>query len=95
MTVGFVAFHYPQPEAFEEFTARVRQVAEILAHQPGCRSARAWATTDGDAVVSTVEFDSQDVFDAAFAATREQLTPLAVFDERERKPRQVFNLQSR
>jgi len=95
MTVGFVAFHYPQPQHFEEFIGRVRQVAGILREQPGCLSARPWVTADDDAVVSSVEFESPDAFAAAFAATREQIASLTVFDERERKPRQVFNLESR
>ena len=95
MTIGFVAFHYPQPEYFEEFTERVSQVAEILRRRPGCRSARAGVSTDGDAVVSTVEFDTRDALDSAFAASGAQLAALTVFDERERKPRQVINLQSR
>ncbi|AZQ75058.1 MULTISPECIES: antibiotic biosynthesis monooxygenase family protein [Streptomyces] len=95
MTVGFVAFHYPAPEYVEEFSDRVRQVADILRSQPGCLSARPWVTPGNDAVVSTVEFESQDALDAAFTATREQLAPITVFDERERKPRQVHYLESR
>jgi quinol monooxygenase YgiN len=97
MTIGFVGFHYPHPEHFEEFVGRVCQVAEILRSQPGCLSAHPWVTADSadGAVVSTVEFETQDALNTAFAASREQIGPLTVFDERERKPRQVFNLESR
>jgi quinol monooxygenase YgiN len=95
MTVGFVAFHYPQPEHFEEFVGRVRQVAEILRSQPGCLSARPWVTEAGDAVVSIVEFQSQGALHAAYAAVSEKAAPITVFDEREREPRQVFNMESR
>ncbi|GAA4528083.1 antibiotic biosynthesis monooxygenase [Amycolatopsis samaneae] len=94
MTIGFVGVHYPRPEYFEEFVARVGQVAEILRSRPGCLAARSWVTADG-AAVSTVEFESQGALDAAFADSREQLAPLVVFDEREHRPRQVFTLESR
>ena len=53
MTVGFVAAHYPQPMHFDEFVARVHQVAGVLRSTPGCLSAECWVTADGDAVVST------------------------------------------
>ncbi|MFI6602436.1 antibiotic biosynthesis monooxygenase [Nonomuraea sp. NPDC050536] len=94
MTVGFVAFHYPTPEHFEEFVGRTHQVADFLQSKPGCLSAECWATTDGGAVVTTGRFESQDTFQAAFAAAVE-LGPVVGFDEREHRPREVYTLLSR
>jgi quinol monooxygenase YgiN len=91
MTIGFVAVHYPEPTRFDEFVARVRQVAEALRLTPGCLSAECWVTIDGDAVVSTAQWESDEAFAASFAAARDAGVDVT-FDERERRPRQVFKL---
>lgn len=61
---------------------------------PGCLSAQCWTTSDGDAVVTTGQFESEEAFQSAFAAAR-TLGAAVGFDEREHKPRQVFTLLSR
>ncbi|NBE53200.1 antibiotic biosynthesis monooxygenase [Streptomyces boluensis] len=94
MSAGFVAFHYPHPEYFEEFVGRTRQVGEVLRAVPGCRSVEVWVTPDGDAVVSTARFDAEDDLKAALGAAIDSGAPVE-FDERERKPRQIFMLESR
>ncbi|MEU8890039.1 antibiotic biosynthesis monooxygenase [Streptomyces sp. NPDC048442] len=93
-TVGFVAFHYPHPEHFEDFVGRAHQVGDSLRAAPGCLSAEVWATPDGDAVVTTGRFESEEAFRAAFAAAR-GLGETVAFDERELKPRQIFTLLPR
>lgn len=93
MTVRFVAVHYPEPAHLEEFVARVRQVGEVLRSTPGCLSAEHWATDDGDAVLSTGHFESDEAFAAGFAAVRASGADIA-FDQRERRPRQVFKRSS-
>jgi quinol monooxygenase YgiN len=94
MTMGFVAFHYPHPEHFEEFVGRTHQVRDTLAAGAGCLSAEVWATPDGDAVVTTGQFESQEALQQAFAAARD-LGAAVEFDDRERQPRQIFTLVSR
>jgi quinol monooxygenase YgiN len=94
MTIGFVAFHYPRPENFEEFVGRTHAVRDTLQARPGCLSADVWATPDRDAVVTTGQFESQEAFQQAFAAARD-LGEAVAFDEREQKPRQIFTLISR
>ncbi|MFI0975871.1 antibiotic biosynthesis monooxygenase [Streptomyces sp. NPDC021093] len=91
MTVGFIAFHYPRPEHFEDFIGRAHQVGDSMRAAPGCLSAEIWATPDGDAVVSTGRFESDETFKAAFTAAR-GLGDVVAFDERELKPRQIFTL---
>lgn len=91
MTVGFVAAHYPQPTHFDEFVARVHKVAEVLRSTPGCLSAECWVTADGDAVVSIAQFESDKAYAASFAAVRDADVDV-MFDERERRPRQIFKL---
>jgi quinol monooxygenase YgiN len=94
MTFGFVAFHYPRPEHFEEFVGRTHTVRDTLQARPGCLSAEVWATPDGDAVVTTGRFESQEALEQAFAVAR-GLGAAVEFDEREQKPRQIFTLISR
>jgi quinol monooxygenase YgiN len=94
MTIGFVAFHYPHAEHFEEFVGRTHEVRDTLQSRPGCLSAEVWATPDGHAVVTTGRFESQEALQQAFAAARD-LGSTIEFDEREQKPRQIFTLISR
>ncbi|MFI6772688.1 antibiotic biosynthesis monooxygenase [Nocardia sp. NPDC050412] len=95
MTVGFVAFHYPRPEDFDDFVARVRKVGAVLRSVPGCLSADCWVTTDGgDAVVSTGQWEFDEAFAASFAAVAAADVDVT-FDEREDRPRKIFELASR
>ncbi|MFI9504361.1 antibiotic biosynthesis monooxygenase [Nocardia sp. NPDC052566] len=94
MTVGFVAFHYPEPAYFEEFVERVHRVRDVLESAPGCLSVECWVTSEGDAVVSTGQWDSADAYAASFAAVARADVDVA-FDERECRPRQIFTLSSR
>jgi heme-degrading monooxygenase HmoA len=95
MAFGFVAFHYPAPEHVEEFVGRCYQVREVLTSQPGFLRAEPWVTPEGDAVVTTGEFESEQDFQAAFAAVAREVGAAAGFDDREVKPRQVVTLLSR
>lgn len=96
MTVGFVAFHYPRPEDFDDFVARVHKVGAVLQSVPGCLSVDCWVTADGDdaAVVSTGQWESDEAFAASFAAVGAADVDVA-FDEREHRPRRIFELASR
>ncbi|MGI5350718.1 hypothetical protein ACQEU8_21440 [Streptomyces sp. CA-250714] len=93
MTAGFIAFHYPRLEHFEEFVDRTHKVKEFLESRPGFVSADIWATTDGDAVVTSGRFESGEALGAALAAARE-LGSIVSFDEREYKPREIFTLRA-
>lgn len=94
MTVGFVGVHYPQPTQVGDFVERVHVVVEALRSTPGCLDAECWITEDGEAVVSTAHFASEDAYAASFAAAMNAGVDVA-FDERERLPRQVFKLSPR
>lgn len=91
---GFIAFHYPKPEHFEEFVDRTHQVRDALQASPGCLSAEIWVTSDGDAVVTNARFETPQELDQALSAGR-ALGDVVEFDDRERKPRQIFTLTSR
>ncbi|AEW98691.1 antibiotic biosynthesis monooxygenase [Streptantibioticus cattleyicolor] len=94
MTVGFVAFHYPGPEHFEEFVGRVRTACEFVRTRPACLTAECWVTADGEAVVTTGRFESAEALKAAFAAARDSGV-ITERDEREHRPREFFTLLSR
>jgi len=94
MTAGFIAFHYPLPEHFEEFVDRTHTVKEFLQTKPGFLSADIWATADGAAVVTSAHFESEEALGSAMAAARE-LDPVTAFDAREYKPREIFSVQAR
>jgi heme-degrading monooxygenase HmoA len=93
MAIGFIAYHYPRPEHFAPFVERTRVVQKTLRSQPGCRSVEIWATPDRDAVITTGTFDSEQDYQRAFGVARGLGEPV-VFDDRERKPREIVTLLS-
>ncbi|MGV9819355.1 hypothetical protein [Nocardia xishanensis] len=60
---------------------------------PGCLSATYWADEAGDAVVSTVEWASDEAVAATYAAIETGDVDIA-FDDRERRPREIIRLRS-
>lgn len=92
MSSGFIAFHYPRPDQFADFIDRTRLARETLLSQPGCRSAEIWATPD-HAVVTTGTFDSERADQQAFGIAG-ALGDAVVFDDRERKTREVTTMDS-
>ncbi|MYT27596.1 MULTISPECIES: antibiotic biosynthesis monooxygenase [unclassified Streptomyces] len=91
MTVGFVAFHYPRPEYFEEFIGRVRTACEFVRSRPACLATECWVTADGGAIVTTGRFESEETLKAAFAAASDSGV-ITECDEREHRPREFFTL---
>ncbi|MGH3721226.1 MAG: antibiotic biosynthesis monooxygenase family protein [Pseudonocardiaceae bacterium] len=94
MTVGLVALHYPQPTYFEDFIARVQNAVEAIRQTPGCLAVECWITSDGDAVVSTGRWESEEALTASFATAKNAGVDFT-YDERELRPRQVFTLLPR
>lgn len=79
----------------ERLGRECHQVAEITRRQPGCLSVEVWVTTDGDAVVTTGVFESEESFQALADLARElDATPDGLSDL-EIKPRRVHFLVSR
>ncbi|MFH9421337.1 antibiotic biosynthesis monooxygenase [Streptomyces sp. NPDC017529] len=91
MKVGMVAHHYPHAAHREEFVARVHRVAEEFRRSPGCLSADCWLAPDGDAVVSVVQWESEDAQAASLAAVQAAGLDTG-YDEREARPREVVRL---
>jgi heme-degrading monooxygenase HmoA len=91
MKVGLVAFHYPSREFHDEMLRRVGQAAEFIASSPGCLEADCWLTEDGQAIVSTGQWESEEAFRAGFAAARAAGIDFR-YDEREVRPREIFRL---
>ncbi|ASU85382.1 hypothetical protein CDO52_23590 [Nocardiopsis gilva YIM 90087] len=91
MKVAMVASHYPHASYRDEFIARVQQVAEVFRQAPGCLSAECWVSADGEAVVSTVQWESEEARDASFAAVMAAGLDLD-HDERESRPREIIQL---
>lgn len=89
MKVGMIANHYPHAEYREEFIARVHRVAEEFRRTPGCLSADCWVS--GEAVVSIVQWESDDAFAASFAHVKAARLDLE-HDERESRPREIHRL---
>ncbi|MEV0372940.1 antibiotic biosynthesis monooxygenase [Streptomyces sp. NPDC050636] len=93
MKVGMVASHYPHAVYREEFISRVHRVAEEFRRTPGCLSADCWVPVDGDAVISIVQWESEEAFAASFAAVEAAGLDLA-YDERESRPREMVRLMA-
>jgi len=91
MKAGLVAFHYPSRDYCEEMLGRVRRAAAFIAAMPGCLGVDCWLTEDGQAVVSTGQWESMEALLGGFAAARAAGIDFHV-DEREVRPREVFRL---
>ncbi|MEU7858112.1 antibiotic biosynthesis monooxygenase [Nonomuraea sp. NPDC049141] len=89
MKIGMIASHYPHALHREEFIARVHQVAEVFRGTPGCLSAECWLSDD--AVISIVQWESDEAFAASLAAVQEADLDLA-YDEREVRPREIVRI---
>ncbi|MEU8782496.1 antibiotic biosynthesis monooxygenase [Streptomyces sp. NPDC048637] len=89
MKVGMVASHYPHAAYRAEFISRVHQVREVFLRTPGCLSADCWESTD--AVISIVQWESEEAFATSFAVVEAAGLDLA-YDERESRPREIVRL---
>jgi quinol monooxygenase YgiN len=89
MKIGMLASHYPHASHREEFISRVHQVAEEFRRSPGCLSADCWVSAD--AVISIVQWESEDAFAASIAAVKAAGVDVA-YDERESRPREILRL---
>ncbi|MEF3112790.1 antibiotic biosynthesis monooxygenase [Streptomyces chrestomyceticus] len=92
MKVGMVAHHYPHAAHRAEFVKRVRRVAEEFRRTPGCLSADCWLAADGDAVVSIVQWESEEASAASLAAVQAAAGLDLAYDERESRPREIVRL---
>jgi quinol monooxygenase YgiN len=93
MKVGLVALHYPRPEHRDEMISRVHRAAEVMMTAPGCLAVDCWVSDDGQAVVTTGQWESGQALMAGFAAVRTAGVDFD-YDERESRPREVFQLVS-
>ena len=91
MSVGLVAFHYPKPEYRDELVRRIRRAAEVMATVPGCLDVDCWQEDATGAVVTTGKSKSKDTIRAGFAAVAAAKVDFD-YDDRESRPREVFNL---
>jgi quinol monooxygenase YgiN len=91
MKVGLVALHFPRREHRDEMISRVRQAADVMMAAPGCLAADCWVSEDGQAVVTTGQWESEQAMTAGFAAVQAAGVDFG-YDERESRPRQVFRL---
>ncbi|WP_244943607.1 antibiotic biosynthesis monooxygenase [Streptomyces inhibens] len=93
MKVGMIASHYPHPSHREEFISRVHRVRKEFLRTPGCLSADYWVSADGDAVISIVQWESEEASAASFAAVQAAGFALDLaYDERESRPREIVRL---
>ena len=93
MRFGLVAFHYPRPEYRDEMIQRIHDAAEVMAKVPGCIEAGCWLDETTGAVVATGKWESKQARIAAFRAVVAAKVDFD-YDDRESRPRQVFNLSS-
>ena len=93
MKVGLVAVHYPRREHRDEMISRVRRAADVIGAMPGCLAVDCWVSEDGQAVVTTGQWESEQALTAGFAAVQAAGVDFG-YDERESRPREVFRLIS-
>ncbi|MGE7386348.1 antibiotic biosynthesis monooxygenase family protein [Streptomyces sp. NPDC004126] len=91
MKIGMVAYHYPHPAHRDEFISRVHQVREVMLRTPGCLSGECWVS--GDAVISIVQWESEEARIAGLAAVQEAGVDVT-YDERESRPRTIVPLEA-
>jgi len=91
MTMGLVALHYPRPEHRDELLRRMRSAAEVMRTVDGCLDASVWEVREGEAVVSTGTFVSEEAWTRAVQAVLKAEVDFD-YDEREIRPRDVYFL---
>jgi heme-degrading monooxygenase HmoA len=70
---------------------RVRRAAEVIATVPGCLEVGCWQEDATGAVVTTGKWESKDALRAGFAAVAAADVDFDC-DDRESRPRELFNL---
>jgi hypothetical protein len=93
MTFGIVAFHYPKDEYREEMIRRVTRAAKVMAAVPGCVEALCWQEKATGVVVATGKWETEEACVASFRAVVEADIDFN-YDDRESRPREVFNLEA-
>lgn len=93
MGFGVVAFHYPRPEHRDELVQRMRAAAEVMKTVEGCVEASVWEVREGEALVSTGTFESEQASARAAGAVLEAGIDFE-YDQRELRPREVHYLVS-
>jgi hypothetical protein len=91
MGFGVVAFHYPKPERRDELVQRMRAAAEVMRMVEGCVEALVWEVREGEALVSTGTFASEQAWARAVEAVLEARVDFE-YDQRELRPREVHFL---
>lgn len=61
MSFGFVAFHYPRPDQFDDFVERAHVVWRVFLDQPGSSSAAVWATQAAERIARGTRQSSEHV----------------------------------
>jgi hypothetical protein len=90
MSFRLIAFHHPTRQHHDEMLGRMTRASEIMRRALGCIDAEVWREQGSGAPVSTAKFESRDACMAALQATA-KATDIQ-FDEREERPREVYNL---
>jgi heme-degrading monooxygenase HmoA len=93
MAIGFVAIHYPHASHRQDFISRVQHAAAVLRSTPGCLGADCWVAVEGETVVSTAQWESEEAQASSFAAAQAAGVDFA-YDEREERPREILRLVS-
>lgn len=86
-----VAFHYPKPEHRAEMIQRLQRAIEVFRTTPGCLGAACWLEQGGDGIVAIARWESRERSRASFAALAAAKVDWE-FDDREYRPRLVYNL---
>ena len=90
MSFRMIAFHYQKKEHRDELLQRLERAAQIMKRAPGFIDVEVWKEQGSGALVTTARFESSDA-----CMTALQMTAKATdirFDEREERPREIFNL---
>jgi quinol monooxygenase YgiN len=90
---GIVALHYPRDEFRDEMAMRVARAAEVMATVPGCIEALCWREEDSGIIVATGKWASEEAWRASLSAVADAQVDFD-YDERESRPREVFNLSA-
>ena len=92
MSFLYLAIHHPYPEHREELLTAMDRLGAALAKVPGMQEARAWAEKDGNRIVATSVWESEETFLEALSVISGAVKDVP-FAKWEARPRELYRLR--
>ena len=87
----YLALHYPRPQHTQNLLAAMGDLGAAMRGLPGLIEATAWLEKDGQRIVATSIWESEEAFNRAIPVIQKAVKDVP-FTEWEQRPRELFQL---